>query len=69
MVEFIKRERKKQKLSFDKLSELSGVKARTIQNWEYGLAVPTIDKFQKAINALGYDLCITAKETDDDTTK
>lgn len=49
----LKRARKAAGLTQRRLSELSGVKLRTIQNWEYGVTVPTILDFKKVADALG----------------
>lgn len=62
MVEFLRVERKKQRISIRELAELSGVNQRTISNWEYSGIMPTIENFQKVLNALGYDLRIVKKE-------
>ena len=61
MVNFFKEERKRQHMSIRELSELSGVSISTINKWEYCGVVPPIDKFQKVIEALGYELKITKK--------
>lgn len=61
MISFLRKVRKKQHMSIKTLSELSGVCARTIGNWEYGGVIPPIDKFNKVLNALGYELIITKK--------
>lgn len=61
MVNFFREERKRQRMSIRELSELSGVSISTINKWEYCGVVPPIDKFQKVINVLGFDLCIVQK--------
>lgn len=66
MIDFIKTERKNKKVSVKKLSMLSGVKATTIRNWEYGIAIPTLDNFQKVLNALGFELRIVGRDVDID---
>ena len=58
MINFIREERKRQHISLKELSNKSGVSWRTISNWEYNGIMPTIDNFQKVLNALGYDLII-----------
>lgn len=62
MVNFFKEERKRQRMSIRELSELSGVSISTINKWEYCGVIPPIDKFQKVLNALGYELVISKKE-------
>lgn len=61
MVKFFKEERKRQRMSIRELSELSGVSIGTINKWEYCGVIPPIDKFQKVIDALGYELHIVKK--------
>ncbi|MCI8459417.1 MAG: helix-turn-helix transcriptional regulator [Clostridia bacterium] len=62
MVEFLQEERKRQHVSIKTLSKLSGVGEGTIGNWIYCGFTPTLDNFQKVLNALGYDLSIVKKE-------
>lgn len=61
MVDFLDEERKRQKLSMDKLSELSGIPVRTINSWIYKKCVPSVDNLRRALNALGYDLSIVPR--------
>ena len=49
----LRRARKAAGLTQKELSSLSGVKLRTIQNWEYGVTVPTVPVFKKVADALG----------------
>ena len=64
MVNFLREERKRQHISIKTLSALSGINSRTINNWEYCNVMPPIDKLQKVLNALGYDLRIVKKGED-----
>lgn len=68
MISFIREERKRQRMSIRELSELSGITVGAIRHWEYGGVMPTVDNFQKVLNALGYDLYIVKKEKGDDVT-
>ena len=54
--------RKREHISIKKLSQMSGVSVRTISNWEYAGVTPTVDKFSKVLEALGYTLQIMPKE-------
>jgi transcriptional regulator with XRE-family HTH domain len=57
----IKAERISQEMGVYRLSKKSGVPMSTIVNWELG-HVPPVDKFQKVMNALGFELIIRRKE-------
>lgn len=61
MVSFIREERKRQRMSMRELSELSGITVGTLKHWEYSGVMPTVDNFQKVIEALGYELHIVKK--------
>lgn len=50
------------KLSFKKISDLSKVSNRTIEKWIYKGVMPSLDKAEKVLNALGYELKIVKKE-------
>jgi len=56
--------RKREHISIKKLSQMSGVSVRTISNWEYAGVTPTVDKFSKVLEALGYTLQIMPKGSD-----
>jgi transcriptional regulator with XRE-family HTH domain len=64
MVNFFKEERKRQRKSIKEISDISGVSISTINKWEYCGVMPTVDNFQKVLNALGYDLRIVKKGED-----
>ena len=49
----LKEKRKEAGLSQRELAELSGVPARTIQNWEYGVAEPLARPLKRVAEALG----------------
>lgn len=57
----LKTERTYRKIGIYRLSKMSGVPMSTIVNWENGCA-PPVDKFEKVLNALGFELIIQRKE-------
>ncbi len=59
--QMIKAERTRQKCGVYCLSKKSGVSISTIFNWEKG-CIPPVDKFEKVLNALGFELIIKRKE-------
>ena len=50
--------RKKRKMTLAELAKKSGVGTTTISVWERGKFVPTVDKFEKVLNALGYEIVV-----------
>ena len=58
----IRTERTFQGYGVYRLSKKAGVPMSTIVNWEKGCA-PPVDKFEKVLNALGFELIIQRKET------
>jgi len=52
------------KMTHVKLSKASGIKVRTIENWLYYGHMPTVDKAERVMNALGYEfkICKIADE-------
>lgn len=46
------------KMTHVKLSKASGIKVRTIENWLYYGHMPTVDKAERVLNALGYEFKI-----------
>lgn len=53
---------KERKISVNELSKRSGVHLRTIQNWIYGIAEPSLSNAEKVLNAMGYQLQIVKIE-------
>jgi len=56
--------RKENKISIKALADMSKIHFKTIEGWEYLGYEPTIEKYDQALNALGYELTITKKEVD-----
>lgn len=54
----VKEMRTHQRLSLNKLSALSGVRATTIFNWESYGRVPPVDKLDAVLKALGISIVI-----------
>lgn len=50
---------KSSKMPLYKISHRSGVSRRTIYDWIYKGAIPTLENAQCVITALGYDISIT----------
>lgn len=53
---------KSRKISIKTISIRSGVKNRTIEDWLYQGIMPTVDKAQLVLDAMGYKLEINKKE-------
>lgn len=60
--EFLLKELKQRKGQVPSVGKKAGVGNTTIQNWITGGHMPPIDKAEKVLNALGYEIKIIKKE-------
>lgn len=62
LTEFIKKELIKKKGCIPTIARLANVPPTTVHNWVQDKNIPSTDKAEKVLNALGYELKIVKKE-------
>ena len=55
---FIKEQREKQNLTINDLSRKSGIPRTTLRQWEMLRNIPTVDRFDEVLEALGVELIL-----------
>lgn len=64
--DFLIKELKQKKGQIPSLGRKVGIKSTTIQGWITGGHIPPIDKAEKVLNAMGYEIQIVPLEKEQD---
>ncbi len=63
--DFLIRKLKQKKGKIPSIGRKAGIRSTTIQNWITGGNIPPVDKAEKVLNALGYEIEIKKTEGGD----